>query len=185
MNKVVGCETIILSTSHSPSQPLRHGPSRIVHPRIRGPAAPGLGGARGFAPGAPPLRTRGPLPPAHGAPVARPAPPLRTREQPLSPLSAQAQGRSRGGFGTKQHVLVDAQDGLLEGICPDYVLADWSYDDDDLRLYIVAQGTEPVIPGTAQPAAANRLRPGAVPGAQHRGTVHRLAEAGPPHGHAL
>ncbi len=167
MNKVVGCETIILSTSHSPSQPLRHGPSRIVHPRIRGPApsaAPGLGGARGFAPGTPPLRTR---------------------EQPLSLLSAQAQGRSRGGFGTKQHVLVDAQGGLLEGVCPDYVLADWSYDDDDLRLYIVVQGAEPVIPGAAQPAAANRLGPGAAPGAQHRGTVHRLAEAGPPHGHAL
>ncbi|MXZ23648.1 MAG: hypothetical protein F4Y80_02070 [Caldilineaceae bacterium SB0665_bin_21] len=105
--------------------------------------------------------------------------------RPAPPLSAQAQGRSRGGFGTKLHVLVDAQGGLLEGVCPDYVLADWSYDDDDLRLYIVAQGAEPVIPGAAQPAAANRLRPGAVPGAQHRGTVHRLAEAGPPHGHAL
>ena len=36
---------------------------------------------------------------------------------------AQAQGRSRGGFGTKLHVLVDAQGGLL-ACCPDYVLAD-------------------------------------------------------------
>ena len=80
--------------------------------------------------------------------------------------AAQAQGRSRGGFGTKLHVLVDAQggllaccltpgqahdrppaEGLLEGIRPDYVLADRSYDDDELRRYIVAQGAEPVIPG--------------------------------------
>ena len=60
---------------------------------------------------------------------------------------AQAQGRSRGGFGTKLHVLVDAQGRLLEGVRPDYVLADRSYDDDDLRLHIVAQGSEPVIPG--------------------------------------
>ncbi len=80
--------------------------------------------------------------------------------------AAQAQGRSRGGFGTKLHVLVDAQGGLLacglppgqahdrppaEGLWerynPDYVLADRSYDDDELRRYIVAQRAEPVIPG--------------------------------------
>ncbi|MYC62970.1 MAG: transposase [Caldilineaceae bacterium SB0661_bin_34] len=36
---------------------------------------------------------------------------------------AQVQGRSRGGFGTKLHVLVDAKGGLLV-CCPDYVLAD-------------------------------------------------------------
>ena len=37
-------------------------------------------------------------------------------------------------------------EGLLEGVRPDYVLADRSYDDDDLRRYIVAQGAESVIP---------------------------------------
>ena len=79
---------------------------------------------------------------------------------------AQAQGRSRGGFGTKLHVLVDTQgrllacrltpgqahdrpqaEALLEGVHPDYVLADRSYDDDELRLFIEALGAEPVIPG--------------------------------------
>lgn len=79
---------------------------------------------------------------------------------------AQAQGRSRGGFGTKLHVLVDAQGGLLaclltpgqagdrpqaetllEGVQPGHVLADRSYDADDLRRHIVSLGAEPVIPG--------------------------------------
>ena len=86
--------------------------------------------------------------------------PLRIRYTALPlwpPEVAQTQGRSRGGFGTKLHVLVDAQggllacrltpgqahdrpqaEGLLEGFYPDYVLADRSYDDDDLRRYIVA-----------------------------------------------
>ncbi len=92
---------------------------------------------------------------------------------------AQAQGRSRGGFGTKLHVLVDAQgglraccltpgqahdrpqaEGLREGVRPDSVLADRSYDDDDLRRYIVAQGAEPVIPGRRhrrEPIAYDRV----------------------------
>lgn len=80
--------------------------------------------------------------------------------------AAQVQSRSRGGFGTKLHVLVDAQgsllacgltpgqahdrlqaEGQLEGYDPDYVLAARSYDDDELRRYIVAQGAESVIPG--------------------------------------
>ena len=39
-------------------------------------------------------------------------------------------------------------------------MADWSYDNDDLRLYIVAQGAEPVIPGQRnrrEPIAYDRV----------------------------
>ncbi|MXZ23458.1 MAG: IS5 family transposase [Caldilineaceae bacterium SB0665_bin_21] len=51
-------------------------------------------------------------------------------------------------------------EGLLEGFHPDYVLADRSYDDDDLRRYIVAQRAEPVIPGRRnrrEPIAYDRV----------------------------
>ena len=102
MNEVVGCEAIILPTSPFPSQPLCHGPSHTAHLRIQGPApsaATGPGGARGFAPGSLPLPARGPLSPAHGDPVAGPAAPLRTREQPFSPLSALVPGRGPGAVG--------------------------------------------------------------------------------------
>ena len=80
--------------------------------------------------------------------------------------TAQALGRSRGGFGTKLHVLVEAagrlvrvrltpgQAGdtpqarpLLEGLHPGYVMADRAYDADPLRDFIVEQGGTPVIPG--------------------------------------
>ena len=219
MNEVVGRETIILPTSHSPSQPLCHGPSRTAHPRIQGPspsAATGPGRARGvahgisvaFCTGSTTSCARGSRGgtcraasgtgtasfaaigagawPGSGngwqpACAEERAQPCRVhldtthvRSHPVSAGArraqggpdAQAQGRSRGGFGTKLHVLVDAQggllaccltpgqahdrpqaEGLLEGVRPDYVLADRSYDDDELRLYIVAQGAEPVIPG--------------------------------------
>ena len=80
--------------------------------------------------------------------------------------AAQALGRSRGGYGTKLHVLVDTAgrllrvrltpgpagdspqaEPLLEGLRPGHVLADRAYDSDPLRSFIVAQGGEPVIPG--------------------------------------
>ncbi|MCY4519278.1 MAG: IS5 family transposase [Caldilineaceae bacterium] len=78
----------------------------------------------------------------------------------------QAQGRSRGGYGTQLHVLVDTAgrllrvrltpgqagdapqaEPLLAGLRPGYVLADRADDADDLRRFIVAQGAQPVIPG--------------------------------------
>jgi transposase len=79
--------------------------------------------------------------------------------------SAQALGRSRGGFTTKVHLLVDAlgnplnfiltagnvaditqaQALLAEHRCQ-YVIADRGYDADKLLCYIHDRGAEPVIP---------------------------------------
>lgn len=78
---------------------------------------------------------------------------------------AQALGRSRGGFSTKIHIVVDAlglpldfiltagqrhdvtqAPALLEGRQADYVIADTSYDADDLLALILSQGAIPVIP---------------------------------------
>ncbi len=79
--------------------------------------------------------------------------------------ATQALGRSRGGFGTKLHVLVEAagrllrvrltlgQAGdtpqarpLLAGLHPGHVMTDRAYDADPLRDFIVEQGGTPVIP---------------------------------------
>ncbi len=79
--------------------------------------------------------------------------------------SAEALGRSRGGFGTKIHGVVDplghpvvlkltgseAGDspqlpGLIAGIGTDAVLADKGYDSDANRSAIRDQGAEPCIP---------------------------------------
>ena len=75
--------------SHYSSQPLCHGPPRIAHSRIQGfspSAATGPVRVRGLACGSAMLPARGPLPAAHGDPVARPAAPLRTLELRLLPL---------------------------------------------------------------------------------------------------
>jgi transposase len=79
--------------------------------------------------------------------------------------SAQALGRSRGGFSTKIHVKVDAlgnplaflltpgqqhditqADALLADDVCDFLIADKSYDAKDFLEQIEAQGTTPVIP---------------------------------------
>lgn len=73
------------------------GPSRTAHPRIQelSPfAATGSVRAHGFAHGSAPLPARDPLSPAHGDPVARPATPLQTLEQHLSPLPTLVPSRS-------------------------------------------------------------------------------------------
>ena len=92
----------MLPTSHSASQPFWHGPAHTAHPRIQGlslSVATGPGGARGFAYGSPPLPARGSLPTAHGDPVMRPAAPLRTLEQHLSPLPARVPSRGLDAVG--------------------------------------------------------------------------------------
>lgn len=79
--------------------------------------------------------------------------------------AAQALGRSRGGFSTKIHIRVDAlglpldfiltagqrhdvtqAPALLESCQSDYVIADTSYDADDLIALILSKGAIPVIP---------------------------------------
>lgn len=86
---------------------------------------------------------------------------------------AQALGRSRGGFSTKIHTLVDALGNpldfvltagqahdvkqaptLLQGRRCDYVIADKAYDADSLLDCIKAMGATPVIP-----ARKNRIEP--------------------------
>jgi transposase len=78
---------------------------------------------------------------------------------------AQALGRSRGGFGTKLHAVVDALGlpvrfvlgpgqqndmapacELVTGLPAQQVIADRAYDADSLHEVILAQGGEPVIP---------------------------------------
>lgn len=87
--------------------------------------------------------------------------------------SAQALGRSRGGFSTKIHVKVDALGyplafvltpgqqhdvtqgaALLADDACDYLIADKSYDAKDFLALIEAQGATPVIP-----PRKNRLQP--------------------------
>jgi transposase len=87
--------------------------------------------------------------------------------------AAQALGRSRGGFSSKIHIVVDAlglpldfvltagqrhdvtqAPTLLAGRQADYVIADKSYDADDLLEVIQAAGAIPVIP-----ARKNRIEP--------------------------
>ena len=87
--------------------------------------------------------------------------------------AAQALGRSRGGFSTKIHIVVDGLGlpldfiltpgqrhditqgpALLEGRQADYVIADKSYDSDDFLVVIRATGATPVIP-----ARKNRTQP--------------------------
>ena len=79
--------------------------------------------------------------------------------------AAQALGRSRGGFSTKIHILVDAlglpldfiltagqchdvtqAPALLEGRHSDYVIGDKGYDSDDLLALILDKGALPIIP---------------------------------------
>jgi transposase len=98
---------------------------------------------------------------AAGAPVA------------ATEKAAQALGRSRGGFSTKIHVVVDALGNpldfvltagqahdvtqgpaLLEGRHADYVIADKGYDSDAFIEVIEAMGAIPVIP-----ARKNRTAP--------------------------
>ena len=79
---------------------------------------------------------------------------------------AQAIGRSRGGRGTKLHLVTDGLGrllaflvapgnqgdapharGLLEPLpAPGHLLADAAYDSDELRRFLLARGTTPVIP---------------------------------------
>jgi transposase len=87
--------------------------------------------------------------------------------------AAQALGRSRGGFSTKIHVIVDALGNpldfvltggqrnditqaatLLKGHRSDYVIADKGYDDGDFIQLIREMGAIPVIP-----ARKNRTQP--------------------------
>jgi transposase len=78
---------------------------------------------------------------------------------------AQALGRSRGGFGTKLHVCVDALGlpvrlilgpgpqndmaparDLIDGLAAENVIADKAYDVDSLFLKVIEQGGDPVVP---------------------------------------
>ena len=81
--------------------------------------------------------------------------------------SAQALGRSRGGFSTKVHISVDALgnplrfqltagqrhdvtqgNNLIAGYSAGYVLADKAYDSDAFLLLVTGSGAIPVIPPT-------------------------------------
>ena len=91
--------------------------------------------------------------------------PSRWRAAKKGGSHAQALGRSRGGFGTKLHVCVDALGlpvrlllgpgqqndmaparDLIEGLPAQHVLADRAYDADNLFDKILDQGGEVVIP---------------------------------------
>ena len=91
-----------------------------------------------------------------------PRPPARPKK---GGQDAQALGRSRGGFGTKIHVCVDALGlpvrmmlgpgqqndmapafDLINGVAAEYVLADKAYDAHRLYGKIIDQGGDPVIP---------------------------------------
>ena len=79
--------------------------------------------------------------------------------------SNQALGRSRGGFSTKIHIVVDGLGNplrflltggqchditqvcdLIDGFAPDYLIADRGYDADAFLEFLANQGTEAVIP---------------------------------------
>jgi transposase len=91
--------------------------------------------------------------------------PSRRRAAKKGGQDAQALGRSRGGFGTKLHVCVDAlglpvrlilgpgqqhditaAGGLIEGLAAENVIADKAYDGDAIYQEIIDQGGDPVIP---------------------------------------
>ena len=96
------------------------------------------------------------------------APPPRRNGRPAAEkgAAAQALGRSRGGPGTKIHAVADAQGrivaftitagqlgdaraahGLLGPLPPaDQCLADGGYDSNGLRAFLLARGTQPIIP---------------------------------------
>lgn len=95
----------------------------------------------------------------HGHPRPRPG---RRRAKKRGGQDAQALGRSRGGFGTKIHVCVDAlglpvrlvlEPGqqndiapacdLIDGIAAEYVLADKAYDRHRLYRKVIDQGGDP------------------------------------------
>ena len=87
--------------------------------------------------------------------------------------SNQALGRSRGGFSTKIHVVVDGLGNplrflltggqrhditqvydLIDGFAPDYLIADRGYDADAFLEFLANQGTEAVIPSRKNRKAA-------------------------------
>ncbi|MEZ4618220.1 MAG: IS5 family transposase [Caldilineaceae bacterium] len=89
------------------------------------------------------------------------------------PQSEQALGRSRGGFSTKVHLLVDAlgnglrflltggqrhditqADALIASLDFDRIIADRGYDSDDFLQTIAASGADAVVP-----ARKSRLQP--------------------------
>jgi len=92
---------------------------------------------------------------------------------PIGGREAQAIGKSRGGWNTKLHALVDAAGTptalslspgneadvthapeMLEGMEPGKVVADKGYDSDPLRTWLAARGVAACIP-----PRSNRLRP--------------------------
>src|SRR6476659_7688199 len=95
---------------------------------------------------------------------SRPVPSCGSAAQKGGP-QAQALGRSRGGFGTKLHAVVDALGlpvrfaigpgqqndmaaacGLVQGLSAGQVIADRAYDAHQLHDVILDQGGKPVIP---------------------------------------
>lgn len=98
---------------------------------------------------------------------------MRRAGQKNGAQAEQALGRSRGGFSTKIHTVVDALGNplrflltagqrheitqaktLLDDLEFEQVIADMAYDADDFLDFIAAQGAQPVIP-----ARANRTEP--------------------------
>ena len=71
------------------------------------------------------------------------------------------------------------------GITPGHVLAARAYEADPLQCFIVEQGWRTGNSEATPSQGTHRPRPGTVPGRQHRGTWHRLVQAGLPLGHAL
>ena len=110
-----------------------------------------------------PRRLRGPAPGRHGRQHLR-ARPSRRRGRQRGDQN-QAIGRSRGGRTTKIHAIAD-QEGRIAAIlltpgqaadvngartllaaipAPEDLIADKAYDADDLRAFLIRQGTRPVI----------------------------------------
>ena len=97
--------------------------------------------------------------------IARPVPSCGSAAQEGELIEAQALGRSRGGFGTKLHAVVDALGlpvrfaigpgqqndmaaacGLVQGLSAGQVIADRAYDAHQLHDVILDHGGKPVIP---------------------------------------